>query len=192
MRRKSEEGVKASEGPFLPFPLNKEKDPAKIRKDDEAPTIATAALQAATFMSLIGWSLAWIVDKSCAFVVIIGRDEVSGRAVDSISKGTQEGQYRPGDTCRPWRRYQNEGVLELDSNMIVTRVSAALSIVLGAIVIGGLIVAYLKEWRRVRRMELSKAEGETSSNQEEVPSAVVEDSPPTTATSNNTPQKPNM
>ena len=134
---------------------------------------------AATSMSLIGWSLAWIVDKSCAFVIIIGRDEVSGSSVDSISRGTQEGQYRPGDTCRPWRRYQNEGLLELDSNMIATRVSAALSIVLGAIVIGGLIVAYLKEWRMVRR----------SSNQEEVPSA-VEDSP--TTTSNNTPQKPNM
>ena len=135
---------------------------------------------AATSMSLIGWSLAWIVDKSCAFVVIIGRDVSSGSSVDSISRGTQEGQYRPGDTCRPWRRYQNEGVLELDSNMIATRVSAALSIVLGAIVIGGLIVAYLKEWRRVRR----------SSNQDEVPSAVAEDSPP--PTSNNTPQKPNI
>ena len=104
-------------------------------------------------MALLGWSLAWVVDKSCAFVVIIGRD-TSGRAVDSISRGTQEGQYRPGDTCRPWRLYQNEGVLELDSNMIATRVAASLSIVLGAFVIGGLIVAYLKEWRRVRRSEL--------------------------------------
>ena len=166
----------------------------KISKDMKLPPLPPPLYIAATSMSLIGWSFAWIVDKSCAFVVIIGRDEVSGSSVDSISRGTQEGQYRPGDTCRPWRRYQNEGLLELDSNMIATRVSAALSIVLGAIVIGGLIVAYLKEWRRVRRMELSNVERETTScsNQEEVPSAVVEDSPTTTTSNNTAPQKPNI
>lgn len=152
------------------------------------PLLPPPLYVAATLMSLLGWSLAWAVDKSCAFVVIIGRD-TSGRAVDSISRGTQEGQYRPGDTCRPWRLYQNEGVLELDSNMIATRVAASLSIVLGAFIIGGLFVAYLKEWRRARRSELStcKQDGrENASNRDE--ESAVESSPPTSDTS----QKPNM
>ena len=141
---------------------------------------------AATLMSLLGWSLAWVVDKSCAFVIIIGQD-TSGRAVDSISRGTQEGQYRPGDTCRPWRLYQNEGVLELDSNMIATRVAASLSIVLGAFIIGGLFVAYLKELRRARRSELSKQDGnENASNRDE--ESALESSPPRS----DTPQNPNI
>ena len=130
-----------------------------------------------------------MVDKSCAFVIIIGRD-TSGRAVDSISRGTQEGQYRPGDTCRPWRLYQNEGVLELDSNMIATRVAASLSIVLGAFIIGGLFVAYLKEWRRARRSELSKQDGHenalNASNRDE--ESALESSPPRS----DTPQNPNI
>ena len=155
-------------------------------KKMKPPPLPPPLYIAATLMSLLGWSLAWVVDKSCAFVVIIGRD-TSGRAVDSISRGTQEGQYRPGDTCRPWRLYQNEGVLELDSNMIATRVAASLSIVLGAFIIGGLFVAYLKEWRRARRSELSKQDGrENASNRNE--ESAVESAPPTSDTL----QKPNM
>ena len=152
----------------LPRPRNPSQSRLNSHSKMKAPPLPPTLYTAATCMSLLGWSLAWVVDKSCAFVVIVGRDSSAGEAVNSITRGTQEGQYRPGDTCRPWRLYQNEGALELDSNMIATRVAASLSIVFGAFILGGLFVAYLKEWRRVRRSELSKVEGrEIVSNRDE-------------------------
>ena len=87
--------------------------------------------------------LVWIVDKSCDFVVLLGRN-ADGEVVDTITRGTQRGMLGPNDVCQNWAQYEE---LELDTKMVVTRVTAAMSIVLGAVCIFFLFV-WLKWSRR--------------------------------------------
>jgi hypothetical protein len=75
---------------------------------------------------LAAWSLSFVVDKSCTFVEI--RSSSTG---DTFGRGTQRGQIVPTDSCEAWASYEE---LELDSNMVWTRTSAALTIVVGALV----------------------------------------------------------
>lgn len=71
--------------------------------------------------------MVWVVDKSCEFIVL---PLLNNTTTTTISRGTQQGMLQPGDSCQAWNKYDT---LELDSKMIATRVSAALSIVCGAV-----------------------------------------------------------
>lgn len=84
---------------------------------------------ATLLLAVVAWALTFVVDKSCEFVLIHGRQ--GDQVVDSIARGTQRGILKPGDDseCLPWAQYDN---LTLDGRMLTTRIAAALSIVLGA------------------------------------------------------------
>mmetsp|Transcript_26489 Transcript_26489/g.74125 ORF Transcript_26489/g.74125 Transcript_26489/m.74125 type:complete len:322 (+) Transcript_26489:159-1124(+) len=127
-----------------------EEQPTKESQDEsngnESPscspfnTTSATALWIGTVLWLVGlWVAAWIVDKSCRFVVIRGRyaDEDEGANNDAqasadireIHRGIQGGMLDADDTqCRAWGKYDD---LDLDSKMIGARASAALSIVFG-------------------------------------------------------------
>jgi hypothetical protein len=92
---------------------------------------------AATIVTIASWALAWVVDKSCEFVIVFGTDPADGTIVDSLNRGTQGGQLRPGDSCQAWGKYDE---LELSSKVVATRVAASLTIVLGAFILAWLLL----------------------------------------------------
>ena len=102
--------------------------------------ILTILISVAAFVGV------WIVDKSCEFVRITGHTKEDNseqqEEVFSVTRGTQRGMLQPGDECTPWGQY--EELEQLDSKMTMTRVSAALSIVFGAIVISYLLVTAIQ------------------------------------------------
>lgn len=78
-----------------------------------------AVLLTSTAFGFANW-----INYACNFVVLVSfSDNVT------ITRGTQGGQLLPLDTCQSWGRYDG---LQLDSNMKTVRVSASLTIFLGA------------------------------------------------------------
>ena len=103
----------------------------------------------------IGWALVWVVDKSCEFVTLPALSQQDDGSTTTtittmvrITRGTQRGMLKPGDACQAWGKYDD---LELDPKMVITRVAASMSIVLGAFCLLIMIA-----WLRVSRVWLSR------------------------------------
>lgn len=94
----------------------------------------------ASIFCLAAFAVRIWIDKDCGFVRLTGTveypDGTTGLTNETFYRGTQRGKLLPGDSCTAWAQYDD---LELDRNMVITRASAALTIVLGSFVMAFLL-----------------------------------------------------
>ena len=129
----------------------------RTRANDSSSRHKSPQAIAAFLCAVVAWSLSWVVDKSCEFVILSSREEDSSAEEDksfpTLSRGIQRGSWQPGDSCQAWGQYNDDDNVNLPSRMIVARIAAAITIVFGA---------FIMVWTAVTAMQICSCLKETT------------------------------
>ena len=83
-------------------------------------------------LTLVGWVLVLMVERSCEYVRIETSDDDKDDS-SSFGRGLSRGRLEPKDECQGWAQYND---LQLDSQAIMALVAGTTSVLLGAFVWG--------------------------------------------------------